>query len=419
MSEEAAVVEAPAVTPEVEAPATTEAPPTPAAVEHPESENVSPKTKQRRIMQQRVAAAEESRVRAMEQPREEAGKPEGGEFKAEAPETEPAAEAATDKVPAEPEAAAAELPAPVSVSEEKDVAEESPTPKTVMIPLSENHPFRSRGITEWATSPELETETRGMLNAVERQSGAQATADDLREQNMMLEARLKAQQGEMPYNKTPEDEFLLKEISEKYSPEKAAQVEAAFESLNTQHMHQAEQQATQMVAERRIASAFIANVKTEAAQRLPVWETSGEIVGHVGRLLDEYGEHVDSRNEVLGKEGRQIMPPTAQEFFQWIAPVYANDPRVQQGFKDEQARNQKASEERIRAEERATFAKAETEKLAEAATRHSTRPPSTSSHSSSGTVAGADADEAQRKARTGSNRRTAIRKDIGQRYAGR
>lgn len=422
MSEEAAVVEAPAVTPEAEAPATPEAPPTPAAVEHPEPGNESAKTRQRRIMQDRVRAADASRARALEQPREDAGTPEGGEFKteAEAPETEPTAEAATDEVPAEPEATAAELPAPVAVSDEKDVAADpAPTPETVMIPLSENHPFRSRGITEWATSPELETETRGMLNAVERQSGAQATADDLREQNMMLEARLKAQQGEMPYQKSPEDEFLLQEIREKYSPEKAAQVEAAFESLNTQHMHQAEQQATQMVAERRIASAFIANVKTEAAQRLPVWETSGEIVGHVGRLLDQYGEHVDSRNEVLGKEGRQIMPPTAQEFFQWIAPVYANDPRVQQGFKDEQTRNQKASEERIRAEERATFAKAETAKLAEAATRHGTRPPSTSSHSSSGTVAGVEADEARRTAHTGSNRRTATRKNIAARYAGR
>ena len=83
MSEEtaAAVEEAPAVTPEVEAPATTEAPPTPAAVEHPESENVSPKTKQRRIMQARVKAADASRERALEQPREDAGKPEGGELR--------------------------------------------------------------------------------------------------------------------------------------------------------------------------------------------------------------------------------------------------------------------------------------------------------------------------------------------------
>ena len=155
------------------------------------------------------------------------------------------------------------------------------------------------------------------------------------------------------------------------------------------------------------------------AQRLPVWEASGDIVGNVGRLLDQYGEHVDSRNEVLGKEGRQIMPPTAQEFFQWIAPVYANDPRVQQGFKDQQERDRKASEERIRAEERTKFAEAEKEKLTESAERHATRPPSTSSHSSSGNTAGVDADEAQRKARTGSNRRTAIRKDIGKRYADR
>ena len=71
------------------------------------------------------------------------------------------------------------------------------------------------------------------------------------------------------------------------------------------------------------------------------------------------------------------MPPTAQEFFQWIAPIYANDPRVQQGFKDEQERNRKASEEKIRAEERGKFEKAEKEKLTESAERHATRPPST------------------------------------------
>ena len=376
-------------------------------------------------MQERTATAEASRVRAMEQPREDAGRPEGGQFKTEeeggeAPETEPATEAATEDVPAEPEATAAEeLPAPVAVSDDEGAAEPTPAPGTVKIPLSVHHPLRARGFTEWEASPELESETRGMLNAMERQANAQAKADEVSEQNLILEARLKAQQGEMPYNKTPEDEFLLGEIREKYSPEKAAQYEAALESLNTQHMHQAEQQAAQMVAERRIASVFIGNVQAEAAKRLPVWEANGEMVANVGKLLNQYGEHVDSRNETLGQQGRAIMPPNAQEFFQWIAPVYANDPRVQQGFKDEAARERKAAEERIRAEERTKFAKAEKEKLTEAVERHGQRPPSTSSHSSSGNTAAVDADEARQEARSGPNRRTAIRRSIAQRYGNR
>ena len=138
---------------------------------------------------------------------------------------------------------------------------------------------------------------------------------------------------------------------------------------------------------------------------------------NVGRLLDQYGEHVDARNKTLSEQGKQLIQPTAPEFFQWIAPVYVNDPRVQQTVKDEQARQRKTEEERIRAEERAKFAQAEKEKLAEAAQRHSGRPPSTSSHSSSGNIAALT--EEQRTVMTGANRRTAIRKGIAQRYGNR
>jgi hypothetical protein len=360
----------------------------------------------------------------MEQPREPAGQPEGGQFAGEegasVPETEPAPQAAAGEkpAPAEPEATAAgEKPAPEAVSDKVGVAvEPTPTPGVVKIPLSDNHPLRSRGFTEWETAPELETETRGMLSAVERQADSQARANEIAERNMVLEARLRAQQGEMPYRPTPEWDHIIDDLTKTYSPEVGAAVRQGLEDSNTQHLAQTDQQAATMVAEGRIAQMFVGNVKSEAASRLPVWAKHGELVPNVSKLIDQYSQHVDARNVTLSQEGQSMVAPNSQEFFQWLAPLYANDPRVQQSFKDEQNRVREEDAQRIRAEERSKLAQSEKERLTAAAVRHGQRPPSTSSHSSSGNTAAPNDSQA---VVTGPNRRTAIRRSIAQRYSSR
>lgn len=443
MSEEAAAVAAPgedstSQAPTVDAPETAapeapvQAPPEPQESAKPDP-RVSKRTQMRRQAHERAKAreaqAEAARQRALEQPRKDAGTPEGGQFTKEGEEEESAAqpeaaeqaevaaesvEDVTPDAPTEPEAAApagekdtAQAPAEEASTQQTSAAGDKPAPGVVMIPLAEDHPYRRRGITEWPSAPHLERETRGMLNAV-------AERGRLVEEQEILKARLKAQQSDLPYQPTPRMETLLADIEKQYSPEEAALMRRALDSLNERELTRAEMEARQAVAERHEAERLVASVQEQAAARFPVWAKQGVLDRYMVSALNRYGEHLTAENRIRAEHGREPLRASRDHFFQWAGPKYAADPAVVADYQARQQADTDKQRKRIRAEEQERLAAEERKRLEQAAERHSSLPPATSGVSSAGSTADV-AEQGAAQPRTRKERRQAIH----QRYAGR
>lgn len=372
-----------------------------------------------KALAEKRAAAEASRDKALEQPRVEAGTPEGGEFKKVEgePAGEPAVETPADaQAPAKPVAAAAGASA--ATPDESAVAE-TPAPELVTIPLPEGHPWRDRGETEVRTTPDQERQMRAAINAADRIRGM----DTLEQTNALLEARLRAlESDDLPaqYQTDPKLVHLLNEIAEKYDPETRALIESGLDALQQQHVNQYEQGAMADVQRRGIASNFITQTLEAAASMVPVWVESGETQYRLAPLMQEYGNLVDGRNQLLVQQGKRETPPTTQEFYRWIAQSYMSDPRARAKMDAQAQVRREAETERIRAEEREALETAEAAKLQETADRHATRPPSPAARTpTQATPASKETPPVPVDIARQPNRRKAIRDSIRQDYANR
>lgn len=365
------------------------------------------------------ARAVEQRDRAAVQPREPAGErgpegqPKGGQFTKEGGAEPPAA---GQEPPAPTPATAAAEPAP-GAAPQTEAAPATPAhaAKTVKIPIADGHPFRARGITEWEVPVEQEREQRAMLNSVAERAQLREELRQQRAQQAVLEARLKVQQGELPYRPSAEADFLLKEIGEKYSPEMAALVRQGLESLNTQALRDAEAGALRMEQERAVSEQFVGEVAQEASRRFPVWAETGQLDGQMTHLLGQYGVHVDRRNADRQRSGLAPIKPSAAEFFPWAAQAYLATPAVQQSMKLAVERERRSHEEQIRAEERERIKAEEQRRLEAAATRHGARPPSLPAVGSAGAAVDPDAGDTRKLAQSPS-RKKLIRQAIGERF---
>ena len=416
----------------VAAPPATEAPaPEPAAVEPQAEEQKKPRNKSEA---RRMAVQDAKRLaaqRAAEQPREPAGTPEGGQFvtdQAEAPveqETQP--EAVVEETPVDEGIAltdltvAPEVPGEVAPDADTAVAE-APAAGTVTIPLPEGHPWRDRGETELRDIPaEQEEFVRAGINAA-MQNRELKKAE---ERNALLEARLKALQGDLPaqFERDPKLSRLLTDISETYDAETAELVKAGFLALQNEEVSKVEAQTMAEFETRQYADSVRRTVFSEAPTHFPVWaQNPAELHAHLERLVPEYGDLVDARNRMYASQNRPPMRPTAQEFAAWVkANAYANDPRVKaQATAASRAAEQKREDE-IRREVQAERDKAEAERLQDAAARHRSRPPSTPVTTTAGQTIPAEADDALRRheAARSPNRKRMIRQQIREEYGRR
>lgn len=414
MSEETTVAapEAPTV---VETPTPT---PEPVAPAPPDQAKSAPRTKS----DFRRAAAERAKrlAQAREQPREPAGKPEGGQFTSEqAKEAEPATEVVTDEVPTEPVQAAetAKVPALPGPTDEQADAHVAPAPSLVKIPLRDDDPLRSRGMTEIEVPAQFEREYRNLLNRANRS----IEADRLAEQNRILEAKLEALSGDMPAQlNDPTLQHLLTDIEQSYSPKEAELIKRALHALNNEALHKVEAEAAHEARLHQAGREFVYDVQRDQDARFPVWAQTGELRYRVSDLLLEYGNNVERRNQDRQAQGLPPILPTAQEFWPWAGRAYVADPRVKQAFEAKQKAEREREAERIRAEERKRIAEEEKQKLQEAAGRHAAVPPGTGSHKTTGNAIAAEADEARRDAlRSQGSRKRAVAKAIRDRYAER
>lgn len=362
--------------------------------------DLATKARERSDAQQRAAA----------QPRVDAGTPEGGRFTKDQPALEPPAESevAATKAPTEPLTAAADAPAVDSSDEPDAAASDAPAGEFVTIPLADDHPWRARGKTEVRVPADLEREMRQAVNTPMR---AQEVTR-LQEQNALLEARLAALNGEMPapFQTDPKLQHLLNDIGETYDADTRALIEAGLKAMQQRHVDSQVQQAM-------TSHGFIAAVRAKAAERLPVWAEAGE-THRLDQLMYEYVKRVDARNAQLAQSGRRLMAPNEGEFYDWIAGVYAQDPRVAQRRRAEADAQAAAERERIRAEERKALEAAEAEKLREAADRHAQRPPSPTSRVSETTTPRRDTPEVPEDVRRQPNRRALLRRQLQNELAG-
>lgn len=353
----------------------------------------SPRSARRRAMAERqaqtAAAAEAARQRAMEQPREEAGAtteegtPAGGRFKTEQTEQQAEApagteEAAAEAAPSEPEGAAAEAPAPASSAEAAAEGESSAQPETVIIPLEEDHPYRSRGFTEWEAPADREQEVRGMLNAVKERAQLRQQLDDQRAQQRILEARLEAQRTGLPYQATPEQEAMLADIERAYGKEHAELLRQGLGALNEQTLWGAEEQARVSIREERVSNQFVETVKGQWDRRFPVWAEQGVSLRYLGSALTRFGHELDQQNAVRMQQGLAPLDPDVTTFFNWAASKYAADPTVQARMRTQREQQRESDREQIRAEEQQRLAEEERKRLEAAGNRHASLPPATS-----------------------------------------
>lgn len=385
---EAPVPSAPESAPEAEAPDTSATPETP---ETPESDR-TPKPKSRaearrqairRAKDMAPEVAERSRQKAMEQPREDAGKPEGGQFKkdqekqaesSEEPDAQPevAAESAT-----EPKASADTAADAGSKKDETPAAPEVADDGLVEIPIPDGHPLRDQGKTSLRVPADTERDIRTTLNAAVRSR----ELDAVQQEKALLEARLTALQGSAPDPTTdPTIQELLRQIedAEGFGPELRAKVEAAFQAQRQLKVHESERGAMQKVWEQRLVSDWGAEVDTEAPQMLDVWAESGELGMRLQNLKLEYLRKLDAYNQ--GRtEGTPPAQPTKDHFFKWVGQAYKADPRVTAKIEAMRKAEREAEREKLRSEVRAEEKRREEEKRKEAEARHDTRPPVSSS----------------------------------------
>ena len=315
-------------------------------------------------------------------------------------------EAATDEDAADEEEQPAAAPA-VAVTEPEAAAEEvaqlpvqdeqvAPPPNLVTIPLASTHPLYSQGIRELKDVPEhLERAVRTMANAsVRKQEVDQARAAQLAAENELAVQRARLEvmqhQSETPSpTATPEMQALIADIEKTY-PEQAETVKLAFNALSQQTVQVEEAQALQVVQREQIGRRFLSEVQSGANKAYPVWSETGELGERMRISVSQYGDYVDARNANLVSAGGAEQEPSSQEFFSWVDTNYVKDPRVQNKL----AAFQKKAETRIGnekvskavAEERQRIATQEKQNLAEAAERHSTKPPSPPAVRSQGRV---------------------------------
>jgi hypothetical protein len=299
--------------------------------------------------------------------------------------------AAVDEVAAtEPEAAAVEVAEPV-----QDEKAAKP-PKLVTIPLDSNHPLYSQGITELKDVPaHLERAMRTMANASVRKqevdqarAAQQAAETELAMQRARLEVMQHQSETPSPAA-TPEMQALMADIEQTY-PEQVETVKQAFNALSQQAVQAKEVQALQVVEREQVGRRFLSEVQSGANKAYPVWSETGELGERMRISVSQYGDYVDARNANLTAAGRAEQEPSSQEFFSWVDTNYVKDPRVQNKL----AAFQKKAESRIGknkvskavAKERQRMATKERQKLAEAAERHGTKPPSTPAVRSQGRV---------------------------------
>mgnify|MGYP003134840322 CR=1 FL=1 len=314
--------------------------------------------------------------------------PEAATEEAATDEEEPAA--AEEVAATEPEAAATEVAEPV---QDEEVAT---PPKLVTIPLDSNHPLYSQGITELKDVPaHLERAMRTMANASVRKqevdqarAAQQAAETELAMQRARLEVMQHQSETPSP-SATPEMQALMADIEQTY-PEQAETVKQAFNALSQQAVQAKEVQALQVVEREQVGRRFLSEVQSGATKAYPVWSETGELGERMRISVSQYGDYVDARNSNLAASGRAEQEPSSQEFFSWVDTNYVKDPRV----KNKLAAFQKKAEARIGndkvskavAKERQSMAKKERQKLAEAAERHGTKPPSTPAVRSQGRV---------------------------------
>jgi len=322
---------------------------------------------------------------------------------------EAASQAASEEPVAVEEAATTEADsAAVEVAESgpsEDAQDESPS--VVTIPLDPSHPLYDQGIKELTDVPaHLERAMRTMANAsvrrqeVEHARAAQQAAES---ELAMQRARMELlQSGELSrVDSSPEIQALLKDVENTY-PEQAETVKAAFEALQSQAVHSKETEVQATVEREQIGRRFLTDVTTGAAQQYPVWAQSGELTERMRIAVAQYGDYVDARNSNLSSVGQQERMPTSKEFFDWVDTNYVKDPRVQTQLSDFQSKNnQKVADNSAKeavAAERKKLALEETDRMQDAAHRHSTKPPSPPAMRSQGTVvnAGPPNEEARR-----------------------
>lgn len=359
--------------------------------------------------------AEAAKERALRQPREEAGKPEGGQFKAEGEqESAPGAEDAAT-VASEQQAEAADVAEADSTDSEPTEAAKVADDGLVSVPIPDGHPLREQGKDHVKVPAESERDIRAILNAAARSRDLERVQED----KARLEARLNALQGDLPNPKTdPTISELLRQIEEAegFGPELRAKVEAAFGAQAKLAELQAEREAMQGVWMQRQVSTWASEVDMEAANKLSVWAESGELGVRLPAYKQEYLRNLDAHNERL-PEGSRPIQPTTDHFFQWLGAAYKQDPRVQAKLTKLQQAEKEAEEARIRAKVLADVEKKKAAEAEDAKQRHSARPPISSPQSTQAPTA--PDDDSLGEAARSPNRRRALRqrvREIGEQY---
>lgn len=319
--------------------------------------------------QKEVEVAEAARQRALGQPRVEAGKPEGGEFKKEDA-------AAADAAPAEgatPAGTASAAPAPTT-----DPVATAPA-GMVDVPLPDGHPLRARGRTYIRVAQEFEADVRNGINSTMRLQTVESERDALARDNALLEARRQALAGNLPNPETdPHLRALIEQVKAapegwmgKTGAEVAAMLTEAFKAQQELALIRAEGRAHVEHEEARTAGQVFADIQAQAGQVLGIWAQSGELQGRIPQLVKQYYAAVDQRNT----RDNVNQPPTVAEFFEWVKPAYRLDPRVQAAITALRQQDQERDRERIRLEVKAEFEKKQAEAAAAAVTRRAGLPP--------------------------------------------
>ncbi len=216
---------------------------------------------------------------------------------------------------------------------------------------------------------------------------AAAKAQDLgrvQEQNELLNARLAALEGASAQPSAlnrPDVQHFLGEIETKsetleIGKELREIFEAGIAASDTLRVQDVEREAWQKMDARRQSEKFVDGVIDAVNDHVPVWAESRELTIRLEPLIHQYMAVVDQRNAAFAEQGREQTRPSLEEFYHGIRGTYSQDPRVQ-------AQAQKASDALVeqhvetgRTEERRRLKEEETNNLAEAAQRHSGRPPS-------------------------------------------
>lgn len=375
MSDETGVA---AEAPPVESPAV-EAPVEPAveAVPEPELEEGAGRHIARRRTLQRAKAAQERYARGLEegrgQPREEAGQPEGGQFKTEEPEGEPpAAVVEATEVPTETPAAATSEAVAADSQVETPAADASGD--WVDIPLPDGHPLRDRGQTQIRAWKEQEAEVRNGINAAVKLRETQRELEIERRDRTMLEARTKALGGDgLNHEADPRYQALLQQVRDAkgFGDEMADELISGMDAKRELAQVRAEQQASIDLHTQKTTDEFADATYARAQEVFGVWRDSGELDMRVVPLMKEYVLRVDNLNTSDG--GRRV--PNVDEFFHYARRAYGSDPRVAAAVKQLQEGDKTREIEKIRHEERVRLTAEHAKDAAAAATRHATRPP--------------------------------------------